>query len=138
MRTIFCFSDALLNFIPVDFYYHCFYLDTFSFLPTFSPLGITSVQLLSHIRPFVTPWTVVRQASLSVINSWSLLKLMSIKSVMPSNHLIQTSLWEYLLPNCTYMHVGFDLYMANSNSPLDSGNAFWFLLPAHSETFDLL
>ena len=47
-----------------------------------------SVQLLSRVQLFVTPWTAVRQASLSITNSWSLLKLMSIKSVMPSNHLI--------------------------------------------------
>ena len=47
-----------------------------------------SVQLLSCFRLFVTPWTAARQASLSFTNSQSLLKLMSIKSVMPSNHLI--------------------------------------------------
>ena len=47
-----------------------------------------SVQLLSHVRIFATPWTVARQASLSITNSWSLLKLMSIELVMPSNHLI--------------------------------------------------
>ena len=45
-----------------------------------------SVQLLSRVRLSVTPWTTARQASLSITNSWSLLKLMSIKSVMPSNH----------------------------------------------------
>ena len=48
----------------------------------------SSVQSLSHIQLFVTPWTAVRQASLSITNSSSLLKLMSIESVMPSNHLI--------------------------------------------------
>ena len=48
----------------------------------------SSVQSLSHVRFSVTPWTAARQASLSITNSWSLLKLMSIKSVMPSNHLI--------------------------------------------------
>ena len=47
-----------------------------------------SVQLLSHVWIFVTPWTVAHQASPSITNSWSLLKLMSIESVMPSNHLI--------------------------------------------------
>ena len=47
-----------------------------------------SVQLLSCVGLFVTPWTVARQASLSITNSWSLLILMSIKLVMPSNHLI--------------------------------------------------
>ena len=48
----------------------------------------SSVQSLSHIRLFVTPWTAACQASLSITNSQSLLKLMSIKLVMISNHLI--------------------------------------------------
>ena len=47
----------------------------------------SSVQLLSHVRLFPTPWTAARQVSLPIINSWSLLKCMSIKSVLPSNHL---------------------------------------------------
>ena len=47
-----------------------------------------SVQSLSCVQLFVTPWTAAPQASLSITNSQSLLKLMSIKSVMPSNHLI--------------------------------------------------
>ena len=47
-----------------------------------------SVQSLSCVWLFVTPWTVVSQASLSITNSWSLFKSMSIESVMPSNHLI--------------------------------------------------
>ena len=46
------------------------------------------VQLLSHVRLFATPWTAARQASLSITNSQSLLKLISSESVMPSNHLI--------------------------------------------------
>ena len=49
---------------------------------------LTSVQSYSHIRFFATPWTAACQASLSVTNSQSLLKLMSIEFVMPSNHLI--------------------------------------------------
>ena len=48
----------------------------------------SSFQLLSGIRLFATPWTGIRQASLSITNSRSLLKFMSIESVMPSNHLI--------------------------------------------------
>ena len=48
----------------------------------------SSVQLLSRTQCFATPWTAARQASLSITNSWSLLRLMSIESVMPSNHLI--------------------------------------------------
>ena len=48
----------------------------------------SSFQSLSRIWLFVTPWTAACQASLSITNSWSLLKVMSIKSVMPSNYLI--------------------------------------------------
>ena len=48
----------------------------------------SSVQLLGHVQLFATPWTAARQASLSIINFQSLLQLMSIESVMPSNHLI--------------------------------------------------
>ena len=49
---------------------------------------ISSVQSLSHVQLFMTPWTTAHQASLSIINSQSLLKLISIQLVMPSNHLI--------------------------------------------------
>ena len=49
---------------------------------------ISSVQSLSCVWLFVTPWTATHWASLSITSSWSLLKLMSIKSVMPSNHFI--------------------------------------------------
>ena len=48
----------------------------------------SSVQLLSRVWLFATPWIAAYQASLSINNFWSLLKLMSIESVMPSNHLI--------------------------------------------------
>ena len=54
----------------------------------FEPGNISSVQSLSRVQLFVTPWTVAFQASLSITNSWGLLKLMSIELVMPSNHLI--------------------------------------------------
>ena len=47
-----------------------------------------TVMLLSHVQHFATPWTAARQASLSFTISWSLLKLMFIKPMMPSNHLI--------------------------------------------------
>ena len=54
-----------------------------------TPLDYTSVvQLLSHVWLLGTPWTVAHQVSLSITNSWSLLKLMFIELVMPSNHLI--------------------------------------------------
>ena len=48
----------------------------------------SSVQLLSHVRLFVTPWIAARQASRIITNSWSSFKLMSIKLVIPSSHLI--------------------------------------------------
>ena len=51
-------------------------------------VGPCSAQLLSRVHLFVTPWTVACQASLSITKSWSLLKLMPIESVIPSNHLI--------------------------------------------------
>ena len=61
---------------------------------------ISSVQSLSCIQLFATPWTAARQASLSITNSQSLLKLMSIVSVMPSNHLILCS--PLLLPSSIF------------------------------------
>ena len=72
-----------------------YYLLIFTWFP-FSPLkwsiffkmNFSSVQLLSHVQLFATLWTAACQASLSIINSRSLLKFMSIESVMPSNHLI--------------------------------------------------
>ena len=53
-----------------------------------SSFRFSSLQSLSCVRLFVTPWTTARQASLSITNSWSLLKLMSIELVLPSNYLI--------------------------------------------------
>ena len=55
---------------------------------THEEIQYSSVQSLSRVRLFATPWTAARQASLSITNSRSLLKLMSIESVMPSSHLI--------------------------------------------------
>ena len=72
--TITCF---VLFFSPIKGYYSTnFYAE------------LSSVQLLSRVRIFVTLWTASCQTSLSITNSWSLPKPMSIKSVMPSNHLI--------------------------------------------------
>jgi len=53
-----------------------------------SSVQFSSVQSLSHVWLFATPWTAACQASFSIINSWSLLRLMSVELVMPSNHLI--------------------------------------------------
>ena len=57
-------------------------------------ITVRSVQSLSRVRLFATPWTEARQTSLSITSSWSLLKLMFIESVIPSNHLI---LYHHLL-----------------------------------------
>ena len=59
-----------------------------SLYPDLQFLHISSVQLLSRVQLFATPWTVAHQASLSTTNSRNLLKLTSIESMMPSNHLI--------------------------------------------------
>ena len=58
------------------------------FKAKYSDTRVVVVQLLSHVWLFVNSWTTAPQASLSINNSWSLLKLTSIESVMPSNHLI--------------------------------------------------
>ena len=62
-------------------------------------MDFSSLQSLSHVRLFATPWTAACQASLSIMNSQSLPKLMPIESVMPSNHLI---LCYPLLPPSNY------------------------------------
>ena len=64
----------------------------FPFLSEFSTVyQFSSVQLLSRVRLFVTPWIAARQASLSITISWSLPRITSIESVMPSSHLILCS-----------------------------------------------
>ena len=76
---------VILKNVVID-HYHYFCssgYDIFRFAAMFS-----SVQLLSHVQLFVAPWTTARQASLSITNSWSSPKPMSIKSVMPSNQFI--------------------------------------------------
>ena len=56
---------------------------------TTQEVQFSSVQSFSHVRLFATLWTAACQASLSIANPWNLLKLMSVESVMPSNHLIR-------------------------------------------------
>ena len=63
----------------------------------------SSVQSLSRVWFFATPWTAAHQASLSIINSWSLLKLMSFESVMPSNHLILCRPLSSCLPSSQHL-----------------------------------
>ena len=68
--------------------WHLCFVDQIVQSSKFAFRQISSAQLLSPVWLFVTPWTAARQAPLSITNSWSSLKLMSIESVMPSNHLI--------------------------------------------------
>ena len=65
--------------------------------------SLSSVQSLSHVWLFVTPWTTACQVSLSITNSQSLLKLISIESVMPSNHYILCG--PLLLPSSTFPRI---------------------------------
>ena len=71
----------ICNYIEIHF--HCAFISKHP-----KPLQFSSVQSLSHVRLFATPWIAARQASLSITNSQSSLKLTSIKSVVPSSHLI--------------------------------------------------
>ena len=73
----------LVSFLTIGCIVHTDAFITFLLFCQFS-----SVYSLSRVWVFATPWTAARQASLSITNSWSLLKLMSIELVMPSNHLI--------------------------------------------------
>ena len=90
-----CLQTALqMRIITLAFFFFFFYLGFYrEELPTtleavYKGALTHSLQLLSHVQLFVTPWTAARQASLSITNSWSLLKLMSTVLMMPSNHLI--------------------------------------------------
>ena len=77
-------EDTLIAHFSSEF----IFIKIFHFLGRILRSQFSSVQLFSHIRLFVTPWIAARQASLSIINSRSLPKLLSIESVMPSSHLI--------------------------------------------------
>ena len=77
------FDDVLLPlFVEPGFYFCC------SYPRLLFKFKISSVQLLSCVRLFATPWTVAHQAFLSLTIFWSLLKFVSIELVMPSNHLM--------------------------------------------------
>ena len=101
------------------------------------------VQSLSHVRLFATPWTAAHQASPSFTISWSLLKLMSIESVMPSNHLVlchSLLLLSSIFPSIQvfskelalcirwpqYWNFGFSISPSNEYSGLISFRIDWF------------
>ena len=104
------------------------------------------VQSLSHVQLFATPWTAATQASLSITNSQSLLKLMSIESVMSSNHLILCCLL-LLLPlifpnirvfsNESVLHIRWPKYWSLSFS-ISPSNDYSGLISFRTDWFDLL
>ena len=105
-----------------------------------------SVQSLSHVQLFVTPWTAACQASLSISNPQSLLKLMSIKSVMPSNHLILChpflllpsifpSIW--IFSNESVLHIRWPKYWSYSFS-ISPSNEYSGLISFRTDWMDLL
>ena len=105
----------------------------------------SSVQSLSHVRLLATPWTAACQASLSIANSQSLLKLMSIKLVMPSNHLILCH--PLLLPSVfpsirvfskeSVLHIRWSKYWSFSFS-ISPANEYSGLISFRMDWFDLL
>ena len=109
------------------------------------PLLLTVVQSLSCVRLFATPWTAACQASLSFTISWSFLKLMSIESVMPSNHLILGH--PLLLPsippsirvfsNESVLHIRWPTYWSFSFS-ISPSNEYPGLISFRIDWFDLL
>ena len=117
--------------------------------------SVSSVQSLRHVWLFATPWTAARQASLSITNSQSLLKLMSIESVMPSNNLILCHpllLLPSVFPSIRgfsnesvlpirwpkYWSVSFSISPSNEYSGLISFRIGWFDLLAVQEAFKSL
>ena len=91
-------------------------------------INVSSVQSLSRVQLFVTPWTVAHQASLSITNSRSLLKLMAIKLVMPSNHLILCPLLLLLPSILPSIRVLSQFFTSASASVLPVNIQDWFPL----------
>ena len=109
--------------------------------------GISSVvQLLSHVQLFATPWTAAHQASLSITNSWSWLRLMSIELVMPSTHLILCRPL-LLLPsifasirvffNQSVLHIRWPKYWSSSSN-ISPSKEYLGLISFRIDWFDLL
>ena len=105
----------------------------------------SSVQSLCRVQLFVTPWAVARKVSVSITNSWSLLKLMSIELVMPSNHLV---LCRPLLPPSIFpiirvfstesvLHIRWPKYWS-FNFSVSPSNEYSGLISFRMDWFDLL
>ena len=102
----------------------------------FCSYRFSSVQLLSRIRLFATPWTAGCQASLSITNSWGLLNRMSIESAMPSNHLILCCPL-LLLPSIIPSHIRWPKYWSFSFS-ISPSNEYSGLISFRMDWLDLL
>ena len=103
------------------------------------------VQSLSHVQLFATPWTAAHQASLSITNSWSLLKLMSIVLVMPCNHLILCRpllLLPSIFPsirvfsNESVLRITWPEHLS-FNFSISPSNEYWGLTSFRTDWFDL-
>ena len=111
----------------------------------FKAFTVAVVHLLSHVQLFATPWTAAHQASLSFTVSWSLLKLMSTESVIPSNHLIfchppslalSLSQHQGLFHELAF-HIRWPKYWSFSFS-VSPSNEYSGLISFRSDWFDLL
>ena len=109
-------------------------------------IEISSVQSLSHVRLFATPWTAACQVSLSITNSRSLLRLMSIELVMPSNHLIlccplflSPSIFPSIrvFSNESFLHIRWPKYWSFSFS-ISPSNEYLGLISFRMDWLDLL
>ena len=106
---------------------------------------VSSVQLFTYIQLFATPWTAARESSLSITNSWSLLKFMSIELVMPSNHLIlcRPLLLPSIFPTITVfsnksvLHIRWPKYWSSSFS-ISPSNEYSRLISFRIDQLDLL
>ena len=88
-KRFFLYLSLALSLFSLSFFFSSsFFWCSSLFFSSILQISISSVQSLSPVRLFATPWTAAHQASLPITSSWSLLKLTSIESVMPSNHLI--------------------------------------------------
>ena len=113
-----------------------------------SSVQFISVQSFSHVQLFATPWTAAHQTSLSITSSRSLLKLMAIKSVMPSNHLVHVSNNHLFLPpsifpsirvfsNESVLHIRWPKYWS-FNSSISPSNEHSGLISFRMDWLDLL
>ena len=143
--------QKIVNTTYIYIYTHT-HIHTFcgNILNIFKPFTIiqsfSSVQLLSRVQLFVTPWTAAHQASQSITNSQSLLKLMSIELVMPSNHLIlchplllQPSIFPSIrvFSNESVLHIRWPKYWSFSFS-ISPSNVYSGLISFRIDWFDIL